>query len=226
MLFVYCNQAMHPSRSAGAFLLYPALLLLLGCQRCVSTADFEAPPEFSQYNGTLYAACKMRPSSTLDQGLPKVYGHVLFKQEGPFAKVKVLLRLIGFPSEDSPQNRAVHIHQYGDLSQGCAATGGHYNPFNVNHPHHVGDFGNFQPQQARINAEIEAEATLFGPLSVMGRGVVIHAHTDDLGMGGNAASLLHGNAGPRLGCCVIGFSSPRLWDLYQPELQKRQRKES
>ena len=32
----------------------------------------------------------------------------------------------------------------------------------------------------------------------------LHRTADDLGQGGNAASLVNGNAGPRVGCCVIG----------------------
>ncbi|KAM9363694.1 extracellular superoxide dismutase [Cu-Zn]-like [Symphorus nematophorus] len=190
------------------------LVLLAACQQGVS-ADNEilAPPEVSQHNDTLYAACKMRPSTSLAEGLPKVYGQALFKQDYPKGKLKVLLRFNGFPTDSGPLPRAVHVHQYGDLSQGCDSTGGHYNPHGVNHPHHPGDFGNFEPQQGKINAMIESEATLFGGLSVIGRAVVIHEGKDDLGEGGNTGSLLHGNAGRRLGCCIIGISTPNLWNM-------------
>ncbi|XP_071382344.1 extracellular superoxide dismutase [Cu-Zn]-like isoform X2 [Centroberyx affinis] len=201
---------------------YPALLVLLvSCLGCVSALSDQAPPEVSVYNNTLYAACKMRPSTTLADGLPKVYGWVLFKQEYPQGKLQVLLRLSGFPRDSSTEPRAVHIHQYGDLSQGCESTGGHYNPHNVPHPNHPGDFGNFVVQQGRIIKVIESEATLFGPLSVMGRAVVVHEKKDDLGLGGDAGSLLHGNAGRRLGCCVIGISSPKLWNMIYNGQQRR-----
>ncbi|KAK2918923.1 extracellular superoxide dismutase [Cu-Zn]-like [Channa argus] len=192
-----------------------ALVLLAGCQQCVS-ADLGilVPPEVSQHNSTLYAACKMRPSTSLPEGLPKVYGQVLFKQDYPQGKLKVLLRFNGFPREDNPEPRAVHIHQYGDLSRGCDLTGGHYNPHGVHHPNHPGDFGNFEPQEGKINAMIESEAQLFGGLSVIGRAVVIHEKMDDLGQGGDAGSLLHGNAGRRLACCIIGVSSTSLWNTY------------
>ena len=41
-----------------------------------------------------------------------------------------------------------HIHQYGDLTNGCLTAGPHYNPFNMTHGgpddeiRHVGDLGN------------------------------------------------------------------------------------
>lgn len=201
------------------------LVLLAGCQQFVSAdIDTLAPPEVSQHNGTLYAACKMRPSTSLPEDLPKVYGLALFKQDYPQGKLTVLLRFSGFPREGVPEPRAVHIHQYGDLSQACDSTGGHYNPYGVHHPNHPGDFGNFEPQQGKINAMIDSEATLFGALSVIGRAVVVHEKIDDLGRGGDAGSLLHGNAGRRLGCCIIGISSLKLWNMHNKQYYSRQRR--
>lgn len=201
------------------------MVLLAGCQLCVlADNDGLAPPEVSQHNGTMYAACKLRPSVTLAEGLPRVYGQVLFKQDHPHGSLKVLLRLSGFPEDSNPQPRAVHIHQYGDLSQGCDSTGGHYNPHGVHHPNHPGDFGNFESQERKINALIDSEATLFGAFSVMGRAVVVHEKKDDLGLGGDAGSLLHGNAGRRLGCCIIGVSSPSQWNMYHKQYRRRLRR--
>ncbi|KAJ8375837.1 hypothetical protein SKAU_G00064170 [Synaphobranchus kaupii] len=207
----------------------PLLLVLIGlhgscCERYSHSAGAEsrsaAPPEADQFNGTLYGACRMRPSTKLPEGEPKVYGRVLFRQDGPVAPLQVLFRLHGLPA-DSGQVRAVHVHQYGDMSDGCDSTGGHYNPHGEAHPGHPGDFGNFAPRRGRIRERREAEgATFFGGLSVLGRAVVIHEKEDDLGRGGDAGSKLHGNAGRRLACCVIGISSPKLWDKTIPHQRK------
>lgn len=110
------------------------------------------------------------------------------------------------------------MHTYGDLSNGCASTGGHFNPDGVDHgsahdhrdERHVGDL-----KQAVANAQGVAEykqtdaiADLYGPDSIVGRGLVLHAGEDDLGDGGDAGSRANGNAGPRIACCIIGIVAP------------------
>lgn len=196
------------------------LLVLLDSKHCILGHNVVAlPPEASEFNGTLYAACIIKPHSSAI-GAPKVYGMVMFKQDSPESKLSISLQLRGFDRETA-EAKAVHVHQFGDLSSGCTSTGGHYNPLNVNHPHHPGDFGNFVTQNGRINAKIESEATLFGGHTVIGRAVVVHQQQDDLGQGGNAASLQNGNAGARIGCCVIGISSADLWIKHTKKPLKR-----
>ncbi|XP_048052687.1 extracellular superoxide dismutase [Cu-Zn] [Megalobrama amblycephala] len=155
---------------------------------------------------SLLAVCRMHPNTRLAPGLPRVYGHILFKQSGPKEKLRVTFKLHGLPV-DSQQPRAMHIHEYGDLTKGCGSTGGHYNPLSVNHPQHPGDFGNFVPVNGKIRKSQDSSATLFGRDSILGRSVVIHEGEDDLGRGGNVESLLNGNAGGRLACCVIGLGN-------------------
>ncbi|CAL1601403.1 unnamed protein product [Knipowitschia caucasica] len=169
---------------------------------CISAG---IPSGQGQHKSPLYAACKIKPSSGA-----KIFGMVLFKQESSNGTLSVVLKLRGFDRE-SAETKAVHIHQFGDLSSGCASTGGHYNPHNVNHPQHPGDFGNFMTKDGHISATLQSEATLFGEHSVIGRAVVIHQHQDDLGQGGNDSSLQNGNAGPRIGCCIIGITSVAPW---------------
>lgn len=204
--------------------LYVLLVFLCGSPTCLSLNEDSrpsevGPPELQENSGTLYATCRMRPNSKLPTGMPKIYGHVMFKQESAGDKLSVAINLHGFPDPDG-QQRAIHIHQYGDLSEGCTSTAGHYNPLSVHHPNHPGDFGNFLPSSGKIVHTLEADATLFGDLSVLGRSVVVHAKEDDLGRGGDAGSLLHGNAGERLACCVIGMARPKVWDQFQ---RKRRR---
>ncbi|XP_066576881.1 extracellular superoxide dismutase [Cu-Zn] isoform X2 [Amia ocellicauda] len=167
--------------------------------------------EASNEDVLVYAACEMRPSSKLADGSPKVTGQVLFKQQYPDGNLEVLFNLDGLPINDN-QSRAIHVHRFGDLSDGCDATAGHFNPDQADHPKHPGDFGNFTPKKGKIRkSSKDSKATLLGPDTVLGRAVVIHEKEDDLGKGGDAGSLLHGNAGKRLACCVIGVSSAHLW---------------
>ncbi|EQK97331.1 Superoxide dismutase [Ophiocordyceps sinensis CO18] len=46
----------------------------------------------------------------------------------------------------------------------------------------------------------DSQIKLIGPHSVIGRTVVVHAGTDDLGKGGHEQSLSTGNAGGRPAC--------------------------
>lgn len=113
------------------------------------------------------------------------------------------------------------MHQFGDISGGCKSTGGHFNPEGVNHGAHDADerhAGDFKMLKANasgvaISQQMDPLATLFGEDTIIGRAIVVHGGEDDLGLGGNAGSLANGNAGPRVGCCVIGVAK-------QPEEEK------
>jgi superoxide dismutase, Cu-Zn family len=64
----------------------------------------------------------------------------------------------------------------GDLSEGCASAGSHFNPFNKNHgapdddERHVGDLGNIKSDD-KGNAKFtlkDKHISLNGPLSIVG----------------------------------------------------------
>ncbi|XP_071988704.1 extracellular superoxide dismutase [Cu-Zn]-like [Engystomops pustulosus] len=162
-----------------------------------------------------YGICNLQPNPKLDESEERVSGQVLLRQSYPNGKLESHFLVEGFPMDSSESNRAIHIHSFGDLSNGCDSTGGHFNPSSVNHPHHPGDFGNFEVQDGKIQKrQTNLEATLFGPYSVFGKSIVVHKLPDDLGQGGNQGSLDNGNAGTRLACCVIGSSTKSSWDKY------------
>ncbi|XP_077527554.1 superoxide dismutase [Cu-Zn]-like [Haemaphysalis longicornis] len=108
-----------------------------------------------------------------------------------------------------------HVHQNGDLTDGCTSAGGHYNPFNKNHgapdakERHVGDLGNIEADEcgSAVFTLTDPLLQLNGEYSIIGRSVVVHADEDDLGLGGHDDSLTTGHAGARIGCCVIGIAA-------------------
>ena len=69
----------------------------------------------------------------------------------------------------------------------------------------MGDLGNIKVVPGGVvDATLKDDVIqLNGVDSIMGKVVVIHAGTDDLGNGGDAGSLATGNAGSRLACCKI-----------------------
>ncbi len=107
-----------------------------------------------------------------------------------------------------------HIHEFGNLTNGCTSAGGHYNPHLVNHGgpasevRHVGDLGNIEAADDTtpvVYKTTDHLIMIYGDLNnVVGRSVVVHADTDDLGVNDNDGSRTTGNAGARVMCGVIG----------------------
>eukprot|EP00126_Sphaerothecum_destruens_P003063 Sdes_comp16562_c0_seq1m5872 len=141
---------------------------------------------------------------------PQATGQVFFKKEG--AKIHVTGNLSGL----APGKHGFHIHEFGDLTNGCTSTGGHFNPLKKNHgdisaaERHVGDLGNVVAgQDGTVKLDFhDSLIKLEGVESIVGRGLVIHEKADDLGLGGNKDSLLNGNAGARVGCGIVGLKQP------------------
>ncbi|KAI8991184.1 superoxide dismutase [Mycotypha africana] len=140
-----------------------------------------------------------------------VAGTVLFSQESINSPTEIFANITGL---DANTEHGLHIHELGDLIEGCASLGAHYNPFNTTHgapdaaddKHHAGDFGNVVADangMAILNLKMKT-VQLVGPHSVIGRGIVLHSGKDDLGLGDSPLSLTTGNSGDRLACGVIG----------------------
>ncbi|EPB86911.1 superoxide dismutase [Mucor circinelloides 1006PhL] len=138
----------------------------------------------------------------------EVSGVVKFSQASEDANVVVEASFTGL----KPGKHGFHIHEFGDNTNGCISAGPHYNPHGKTHGapdaevRHAGDLGNIvanEAGEAKLHVE-DAQLKLIGPLSIIGRTVIVHADEDDLGKGGHELSATTGNAGDRLACGVIG----------------------
>ena len=72
---------------------------------------------------------------------------------------------------------------------------------------HVGDLGNIEANPsgvANFNFN-DSLISLRGPHSIIGRALVVHNGTDDIGRGGTADSRKTGSAVFRVACGVIGI---------------------
>ena len=104
-----------------------------------------------------------------------------------------------------------HVHNFGNITGGCALAGAHYNPFNMTHgspndsTKHIGDMGNIHADSqgnAFLNYE-EKNMTLFEQNYIIGKVCIVHELEDDLGKGGFNDSMTTGHSGKRIGCGII-----------------------
>jgi len=162
-----------------------------------SSCQCESVNKITEAKETVTAVCVLEQSDAVE-------GTILLKQQadGP-------TMIVGKITGLEPGAHGFHIHEFGDLSDGCKSAGGHYNPDGVDHGDldegHVGDLGNITANEDGVASfSIVAERVdLTGERSVVGRAIVVHSDVDDLGKGGDEESLKTGNAGDRLACGVI-----------------------
>uniref|UniRef100_A0A1I7XSI3 Superoxide dismutase [Cu-Zn] n=1 Tax=Heterorhabditis bacteriophora TaxID=37862 RepID=A0A1I7XSI3_HETBA len=130
-----------------------------------------------------------------------------------FTQIGTLVKLNGSVSELSPGLHGFHIHEKGDIGNGCLAALGHFNPENMMHGapedsnRHVGDLGNIDTPATgdTVISVSDSIISLHGKHSIIGRAVVIHEKVDDLGRGNSETSKTTGNAGGRIACGVIAI---------------------
>jgi len=147
-------------------------------------------------------------------GISQRLGTVIFTQASPNDPVYITGQLTFDGRKDPITMLGMHIHAYGNLTQGCDSTGSHFNPTGQHHgsrteaARHIGDLGNIIITNQRTTIDIvDNVVQLTGPHSIIGRALVVHQSEDDLGKGGNEESLKTGNAGKRFACGIIGLSS-------------------
>ena len=142
-----------------------------------------------------------------------IHGTVRFKQQGEL--VDIYIDLKGLSKNGL---HGFHVHEYGDLSDGCNSACAHFNPFNTSHgcpgmkERHVGDLGNLRTDLfGNANYVITDDLIkLTGTITnIIGRMLIIHQDPDDCGQGIGQLrqeSLKTGNAGKRIACAVIGYA--------------------
>ncbi|KAI1279608.1 Superoxide dismutase [Halotydeus destructor] len=140
-----------------------------------------------------------------------VQGRIYFHQKDD-DMVQITGKIEGLPKGD----HGFHVHEFGDLTNGCTSAAEHYNPEGTTHAgpqdknRHVGDLGNVFADEtgvAEINMSDKVISLRNDSHNIIGRALVVHERSDDYGRGGNAASLITGNAGGRLACGVIGLQT-------------------
>lgn len=110
-----------------------------------------------------------------------------------------------------------HIHEYGDLTDGCTSACAHYNPYGKQHgcvcskERHLGDLGNIESKKKLAKGSLVVpNLSLTQKHSIVGRMIIVHEDEDDCGKYSGkskkkaAESKKTGNAGKRLACGVIG----------------------
>ncbi|KAF9581470.1 Superoxide dismutase [Cu-Zn], partial [Lunasporangiospora selenospora] len=142
----------------------------------------------------------------------RVGGMIYFAQETSKAHIHIQARLSCFPRTSQPGAlHGIHICENGDLTHGCRTAGLHWNPYGLPHGgpgsklRHEGDLGNVQvgPDGMAFFEAADARLTLFGPMSIFGRAVVVCEREDDLGKGAHPDSMVNGNSGECIAQGVI-----------------------
>lgn len=155
---------------------------------------------------TRNALCILYPD-----GNSGVHGIVSFQQQNITSPTKIIAHVKGLKPNSL---HGFHVHEFGDLTEGCKTAGPHFNPFGKTHggpldkERHVGDLGNLKTDEKGVGymAVSDPYIKLFGDSSVLGRSMVVHESEDDLGRGNFPDSKTTGHSGARVACGVIGLA--------------------
>jgi Cu-Zn family superoxide dismutase len=183
------------------FTLLTAIMLLTACEVDDPedpTTDAPAADDPAQTETPVLAAAVLEPTEG-----NQVTGTVNFLEAPDGIRVRATIEGL-----EPNTTHGFHIHEEGDCSapDGTSA-GGHFNP--TDDPHggpndpadqrHVGDLGNLESNADGVATyeRVDDLLTVEGNTSILGRGMIVHAGTDDL------ESQPTGDAGARLACGVI-----------------------
>jgi Cu-Zn family superoxide dismutase len=198
------------------------------CKRNIDGKIFNLPRKFtrkqcSNIRGftmrsscTPYKDCKggkniyRKAVSVLSENDNKITGKIFFSEKK--SKLKINYEIYGLTNG----KHGFHIHEYGDLTDGCKSACSHFNPFRKQHGgpntdnRHAGDLGNIISKNGLAKGVLVDKILSLdfkNHACIIGRMIIIHEDEDDLGLGGNEESFKTGNAGERVACGVIGICS-------------------
>ena len=134
----------------------------------------------------------------------KIYGVVIFTQKEEH--VSIHIELVGLKKN---AKHGFHIHETGDIRDGCKSCCAHYNPTNTIHggltgEGHAGDLGNLKTDE-HGRCVMTIRSGRFKVDEIIGRSIIVHEDEDDLGKGSHEDSLTTGHSGSRIACAVIGI---------------------
>ena len=110
-------------------------------------------------------------------------GIAYFYKDSNSTNLKLILQNI---STEYGLLKGLHIHECGDVTDGCTSACDHYNPENTNHGslysknRHYGDLGNIEIDK-NGTCRIEIKDIPLDINYIVGRTLVLHASKDDLG---------------------------------------------
>ncbi|CAL1262558.1 unnamed protein product [Larinioides sclopetarius] len=129
------------------------------------------------------------------KGEGNIFGVIRFHQAD-----KDLCVIDGTVDGLSSGEHGLHIHEYGDLSQGCESIGPHFNPTDSVHggkedsKRHYGDLGNIVAD-SHGRASFRIHNNIVKVYDIIGRSLAVTADRDDLGKGNNESTKIDGNSG-------------------------------
>ena len=140
--------------------------------------------------------------AVIDSG--KIKGNVVFKQKDEHVSIKIDVKGLS-----KNHLHGFHIHESGDLREGCKSCCAHYNPDEKEHGGldngHKGDLGNIKTDEDG-NCSMTIRTDKFIVDEILGRSIIIHQDEDDCGLGQFEDSKTTGHSGARIACSVIGIS--------------------
>ena len=139
-----------------------------------------------------------------DNKLKTIEGTVIFTQKDYYVHITIDIKGLA-----KNHFHGFHIHESGDLREGCKSCCAHYNPHNTEHAGldggHAGDLGNIKTDK-NGDCKMSINTTKFIVDEILGRSIIIHEDKDDLGLGTFEDSKTTGHSGARIACALIGIS--------------------